>query len=196
MTTNIPYGDIDMVRTAAATIIWDNHARVVSNRNASTAAIRTAIMAVYGVSWNRVVITAITTNRINDVLAILRRYTPLPEREYSRLADFFKVSFQASSDFPPDLLEWHRLARRLRLEQLHGWDAILDVAIFLQSQGIASPSNLGALSPSDSRPLSGASPHPQLLRALWSVTRSDDALPSSPHTYLMPPIQPSLRIPW
>ena len=90
-----------MVRTDAAKIIWGNLARFASYREVSLAAIRTAVMAVYGVSWNRAVMTAIATNRLNDVLAFAKRYTPLPEREYIRLADFFKESCQASADFPP-----------------------------------------------------------------------------------------------
>ena len=187
MTTNIPFENVNMVRTAAAKIIWDNLARVVANRDVSLATVRTAVMAVYGISWNRVVMTAITTNRINDVLATLKRYTPLPQKEYCRLSEFFKESYQASADFPPDLMEWHRLAQQLRLELLHGWDAILATAIFLRSHEIVSPSNLGVLSPGDFQPLSEAAPHPQLLRALWCVARSDDAFPSSAHTYLLPP---------
>ena len=187
MTTSVPIENADTVRAAAATIIWDNLARRISARDATAAALRVAVMAVYGISWNRAVITALTTNRINDVLPLLKRYTSFPAREYTRLADFLKESYSVSADFPPELLAWRQLAQQLRLELSHGWDAVLSTALFLQVQGTLSPSNLGVLSPAEFQLLTGTSPHPQMLRVLRSVTRPADDLPSTPHTYLMPP---------
>ena len=76
MNTNIPCENMDMAGAAAATLVWGNLARRINSRDAKAATRRAAAIAVYGISWNRSVITALTTNRIDDVLALLRRYTP------------------------------------------------------------------------------------------------------------------------
>ena len=100
MNVNIPYENMDMARAAASTLVWDNLARRVNSRDATAATLLAAVTAVYGISWNRSVITSLAVNRINDVLSLLKRYTPFPAREYDRLAQFLKDSYEVSTNFP------------------------------------------------------------------------------------------------
>ena len=144
------------------------------------------MLAVYGISWNRSAITALTTNRINDVRAMLKRYTPCPAREYGRLSQFLQDRYAVSTNFPPDLCEWHRLAERLRREHSFGWDAILATSVFLQAQGIPIPFDLGALFPADLQPLITAAPNAQLLRTLRPSARSAENTAVG-GSYLVPP---------
>ena len=177
---------MDMARASAATLVWGNLDRQINSRDATAATLRAAAIAVYGVSRNRSVLTALATNRINDVLALLRRYTPFPAREYGRLDQFLKDSYAASTNFPPDLFEWLRLAEQLRRELSFGWDAILATSVFLHVQGIPIPSNMGVLSPADLQPLTTAAPNAQLIRTLWSEARSAENATVG-GCYLIPP---------
>ena len=170
MVVNIHCGDISMARAAEAKIVWDNLARQITARDVTSDALRSAVIAVYGISWGRAVITTLTANRINDLLALMRNST-FPAQEYARLTAFGVGGYAASSDYPPELMEWLRIAEQLRLELPFGRGAILATALFLQTAGIITPSGLGALSPKEFRPVALESPNPKLLRTFWRVAR-------------------------
>ena len=145
-----------MARSEVAKIAWDNPARLIGARDMGDAALRTAVISVYGISWNRAAIATPITNHINDAVALLLlllRNSSFPYREYGRLAFPLKDSYTVATNFMNELTDRHRIADQLRLELSFGWGAIVDTALFLQTQDIPPPFNLGALSPSDFQPL-------------------------------------------
>lgn len=139
-----------------AKIVWGNLARQIGTRDVAAAALRPAVIAVYGFSGNRAVITTLTTNRINDAIALIRNST-FPARGYGRLASFFRDSYAASTNFPTDLMERRWIAEQRRLGLSFGWDSIPAKAIFPRSQGIPMPFNSVVLPSDEFQPLATAS---------------------------------------
>ena len=182
MGTVVPLETADTAITAASDIAWSHLARTIGCH--TTAQLRQAVLAVSGIRWSGAVLNAIAANRINFELSRLRN-SEFPEREYERLSSLLKESYAASSAFPPELLEWRTLAIQLRLDVAHGWDALLNVANFLQSKGPTTPYHLGVLSPAEFRPFSETSPNGAILRAFWASARSSNASPTA-GTVLVP----------
>ena len=153
----------DTAIAAAADVAWANLARTIGNRNLAPAEVRAAVLAVYGIRWNRAVLRALTTDRINRDHARLRN-SDFPEQEYGRLSAFLKDAYAASSAFPVELLEWRTLAAQISLDMSAGWEAVLQTAIFLRAQGMLTPFRLGVLSPAEFFPLSEIPPNAALFR--------------------------------
>ena len=162
----------------ASDLAWSHLPRTIGHRTHTPAEMRVAVLAVYGIRWNRAVMCALTTNRINRDLARLRNSDDFPLREYERLSTFLKDAYAASPTCPVELLEWRTLAGQIRLDISAGWEAVLATATFLHAQGLPSTFHLGSLSPAEFYPLSEISPNAALLRSLWAAARAT----SSPHT--------------
>ena len=101
--TTVPLSNVDPAVAQAAALAWGHLARQVAGPEASAAKLAQAIVPVYGISWNRNVITSQVvggTNEINRVLCLLRN-SNLVRSEYVRLAAFMKRAYSRSSLPPP-----------------------------------------------------------------------------------------------
>ena len=145
MTSSVSLENTDTAIATSADIARLHLARIIGNRNHTTSEMRKASLAVYGIRWNRDVLTTLSTDRINHDLARLR-HSEFPEKEYERSPSFLKESYSASSSSPVELLEWRTLAAQIRLDLSEGWEAVLQAATFLHSRGLSTPFHLGALS--------------------------------------------------
>ena len=85
MNTSLIPEKVDTATAAAATIVWDNLARQINSKTGTPDKLKTAVLAVYGLTWNRAVLAAVSTDRICNVLALLRN-SSIPRQEYDRLA--------------------------------------------------------------------------------------------------------------
>ena len=193
MNTTLNINNVDAATAAAAQIIWDNLACQVGSKKGTSSKLKTAVMAVYGITWGGNFLTVVSTDRICNVLALLRN-SSFPRKEYDRLADFLKGGYSASNDFPPVLLESMAIAQQLRLELSHGWGALLAVATFLFAHGIPAPLQLAQMSAANIQPLLGLAPDATALAT--SGQQSDPRNLTQPFfTGSFQFIQSSLRIP-
>ena len=85
---------------AAASLIWPNMERQISDPLAPAARIIQAIRPIYGIAWNRAVVMQLKTENMNPVFCKLRN-SLLPRPEYDRLANFAKEAFSALGSIPP-----------------------------------------------------------------------------------------------
>ena len=118
--TTVPLSNVDPAVAQAAALAWGHLARQVAGPEASAAKLAQAIVPVYGISWNRNVITSQVvggTNEINRVLCLLRN-SNLARSEYARLAAFMKRAYSHSSLFP---LKW---ANGMTLRNAIAWKCI------------------------------------------------------------------------
>ena len=171
--TTVPLSNVDSAVAQAAALAWGHLARQVADPEASAAKLAQAIVPVYGISWNRNVITSQAvggTNEINRVLCLLRN-SNLARSEYVRLAAFMKRAYSHSSLFPPEMGEWHDVAQRYRLEMHFPWGQLLATSTQLVAAGFPLPSNLAEVHVSELHSMATASPFPVVLRALWSSAR-------------------------
>ena len=194
MTSSVSLENTDTAIATSADIARLHLARIIGNRNHTTSEMRKASLAVYGIRWNRDVLTTLSTDRINHDLARLR-HSEFPEKEYERSPSFLKESYSASSSSPVELLEWRTLAAQIRLDLSEGWEAVLQAATFLHSRGLSTPFHLGALSPAEFYPLSAICPNAALLRSLWTDARATSAAPTQ-GAFWRPAILQSIRLLW
>ena len=104
-------------------LAWGHLARQVADPEASAANLDQAIVPVYGVSWNRTVITSQAVGGANEInrSPCLLRNSNLARLEYDRLAAFMLQSYSHSSLFPPEMGEWREIAQRYRAELHFPW---------------------------------------------------------------------------
>ena len=134
--TTLPRRNADSDASEAAGLVWGHLARHVVDPNATAAKLSRALVPVYGVTWNRAVITSTAvggTTEINRVCCLLRN-SNLARSEYGRLVAFVLEAYSYSSLFPPEMSEWRELAHRHRLEMHFPWGQLL--AISLSSAGL------------------------------------------------------------
>ena len=137
--TTLPLCNVDSASSEAAGLVWGHLERQVADPDASAAKLARALVPVYGVTWNRAVITSDAvggTNEINRVLCLLRN-SNLVRSEYDRLAAFMLQSYSHSSLFPPEMSEWRELAQRHRLEMHFAWGQLLATSLQLASAGFS-----------------------------------------------------------
>ena len=184
MATQVSEENSDAAVAAASDIDWSHLARTIGYRDSTSDELRTADMAVYGIRWNRAILTTIATNRITHVHAILRN-SAFPRAEYARLAAYLLVSYSGSFSPPTELEEWRSAAAQLSLELLRGWGAVWQASISMQPRGVIKPFDLGVHTPSEFRPISDGFQNAALLRALRTASR---AMCSThvPGNYLVP----------
>ena len=115
MSIVLPLQNADIATAQAATLVRGNLARQVNLRNSARCQLLEAVIPVYGIAWNKAVINHLTTNRINDILALLRRSEVLQKKEYDRLSSFMLGAYATAGSFPPDMMEWRTIAERFRL---------------------------------------------------------------------------------
>ena len=156
---------------AESDIVWPNLARTVGYRASAAAELRQAAIAVYGIRWNRAVITAIANNRNNHVLALLRN-SGVPLNEYARLSDFLYESYSEAFSAPPELEEWRPAAAQLLLELPRGWGSVVHASISLRPHGILKPFEMGVLTPSESQPISDGFQNAALPLTLRTASRA------------------------
>lgn len=82
----LPLKNAENATAPAATLVLGSLARQVSLRNSTKAPIPQAVLPAYGISWYKAAIHPLKTNRINDIMALLRR--PLPSRSRNMAAWF------------------------------------------------------------------------------------------------------------
>ena len=87
--TTIALDNADTATADAAQIIWDNMACQVNSSTGTAAKLKTAVTAVYGITWGRNVITAVSTDGVCRVLDFLRN-SSIPRQEYDPLEDFLR----------------------------------------------------------------------------------------------------------
>ena len=183
----LPPQNADNATAQAATLVWNNLARQVNLRSSTRAQLLEAVIPLYGIAWSKAAINHLATNRINDVLSLLRRSELFQKKEYDSMTSFMKGAFAAAGSSPPDMLEWRTTAGRFRLDTSFGWGAILAVCTHLADSGISLPFDLRRITPSDAHQLARGSPAPAAFRALWSASRADSSAPSnSAAEYLAP----------
>ena len=179
MNTSLSLEKVGTATAAAATIIWDNTAWEINSKTGTPDKLKTAVSALYGLAWNRAVLTAAIAARICRVLALMR--SPIfPRKEYGRPALFVKKAYYASRDFPPELLEWGAIARQLRLELEHCWPEILAMATFFLAQGVRCPGKLARLAAPDLQPMFESPPAAAALRTMWAALRADASISVAP----------------
>ena len=104
----LPRRIADSAASEAAGMVWGHLARQLAGPTATAAKLARALAPVYGVTWNRSVITSNADggeNEINRVFFLLRN-SPLSRSEYGRLVAFMLEAYSYSSLFPPELSEW------------------------------------------------------------------------------------------
>ena len=162
---------MEVAQEAAATLVVDHLSKVLGAPTLHKSALIQAVIPFYGVNWNRKILTAITTNRLNHELNRLKR-ADFPAKEYERLADFLLMAYQAHGFFPPGTEEWQMLAERFRIDASHEWDEIAAVIPFLEGRGFISPPQLSDVQPVALEALCKDGQSPLLIRSFWSVARS------------------------
>ena len=86
----LPLKNADSATSQAAALVWNNLARQVGLLGSTRAQLLEAVIPVFGIAWNKAVINRLTTNRINDILTMLRLSELFPRKEYDLLASFTK----------------------------------------------------------------------------------------------------------
>ena len=162
---------MEVAQIAAATLVVDHLPKVLGAPSLHKSALVQAVIPFYGVTWNRKILTSITTHRPNYELGRLKR-SEFPKAEYVRLTDFLLQAYQAHGLFPPGTEEWKLLAERFRLNPPHEWGEIAAVAPFLQGRGASTPLQLSEVLPGGLEALCKDAPSPLLARSLWGISRS------------------------
>ena len=138
---------------------------------------------VYGLTWNRNVITTATANEIARLFVRIRNSHP--SERIRAVNDIFNRASEASNQLPSDLWEWKMLAGRLRLESTHGWPSLLAAASFLKGRGLANPAALAALPAEGLEFLGQTEGRAVIIRALWGIARCT-FVPSDSSSCLVP----------
>ena len=188
MNTVIPTENIDLARAASAVIILDDLMKKLNTAGLLPSAIPPLLIPVYGITWNRRVLAAVTTKKINDLCKQLRNLQ-LKRSEYDRLTAFFKQAFITAAHLPPEFREWEVLAERFRLDLQHGWPNILATLTFLAARGIPSPQLLAQIESAGLEQLCAGSQYPALTRSFWGITRSTFAPAASSSALMVIPEQ-------
>ena len=188
MNAAIPTENIDLARAESAIIILDDLTKKLGTIGLSPSAIPQLLIPLYGITWNRRVLAAVTTKRINQLCQLLR-HLKLKCSEYERLTAFFKQAFITAAQLPPEFREWEVLAERFRLDLQYGWPNILAVLTFLAARGLPSPQLLAGILPEGLEPLCSGTEQPGLLRSFWGITRTTFAPASSSSSYMVLPEQ-------
>ena len=76
----LPLKNADSATTQAETLVRNNMARQVALRNSASAQMRQSVIPVYVIAWNKAVINHLATNRIDDILTLLRRHPLTSQR--------------------------------------------------------------------------------------------------------------------
>lgn len=167
----MPPENMEVAQTAAATLVVDHLSKVLGSPSFPPSAIAGALTPFYGVTWNRKVLTSITTNRMNYELGRLRR-SSCPAGEYDRLTAFLLQAYLAHGLFPPGAEEWQMLAGRFRLNSSREWGEIASCVPFLGERGVSTPVQLSNLPAEALENLRQGSPAPLIIRSLWSIART------------------------
>ena len=89
----------------AAKMAFDHSRRCVLDERATSHSISVALVPLFGISWSRKIIAAVDTRpinrRSNQLLARVRN-SPLPRADCGRVADLFKLSLFAPTEFSPE----------------------------------------------------------------------------------------------
>ena len=84
------------------------------------------------------------------------------------------------SRLPGEMPEWRANSERCRLELIRDWGVALSTRRSMHPSGIMMPSGLGRLPPSGAQdPLFEGFPSGQVLRSLWSISKSMRPPPSA-----------------
>ena len=102
--TKVPLRNADVAAAEAAGLVLGH----LSRPTATSAKLARALVPVYGVTWNRAVITSDAVGGTDDMNCVccLRRSSPLNRSEYDRSAAFLKEAYTDASLFPPYMDEW------------------------------------------------------------------------------------------
>ena len=98
---------------------------------------------------------------------------------------FSQQAFVAAPVFPRGFLEWKTLSDRFRLDEPHGWEAVLATAAFLAGSGIVFPQQMADILPDGVEVLCGAADFAVLIRELWGVARTTLAPASSSSSFCL-----------
>ena len=183
----LPRRNADSAAAEGDGLVWGHLARQVAGPTATAAKFARALAPVYGVTWNRAVITPDAVGWagiINHVCCVIRN-PHLVRSEYDRIVAFMLEAYSYSSSFPPGMSEWRELAHRHRLEMRSPWDQILAVSPQMVSTGYHRPSNLADVNLSELHAMASESPFPVVFRAVWSSARAAFAALSSAGEYLV-----------
>ena len=172
----------DMAVIAAAQLAFDHAWRNAFASNATPHSISAALVPLFGISWTKKVITAVKTNRINDLLAKIRN-VDIPRADYDKLADLFKLAFFAPTHFLPEWEEWRVIAERYRLDRRHSWLELASVVSQFISAGINSPFELAGLEAPAVESMVTSFDHRLSARDFWRATRLN-ATKASPADHL------------
>ena len=94
----------DFAVAAAASLVWSNLSRSIAGTLTPAKKIAQAIIPVYGIAWNKAVITQLNRAENMDPILCKLRNPLLPRSEYERLANFLNEAFAAVGAIPPNLL--------------------------------------------------------------------------------------------
>lgn len=185
----------DKEAVAAAEIIIGRLSCVIGSKENTAARLTSALAPVYGVAWNRMILTRCDTKRINAILVRLRN-SLLPRNQYDRLVDFWLDAYFASTDFPAEMVCWGILAERCRLDLTFGRGSLLGTCLFAGDRGFASPAELASCPSAQLLQMFKEAPNPRLTRALWSVAQSESSHGLNAGAVLPLRTKSSHRTPW
>ena len=170
---------------SAADLLLARAERLIKSPDSSLRNLRAAILPLFGIQWNKQIICAITTNRLNSLLQMLRNRN-LDSGTYDKLANFWQDAFHISTAHPPEWLAWLPLIQRFRLNDRFSWTTLYDTLPFLNMKGYLSPEDLAVLTSSVFESIFAGTKCLKELRALWGAARAvftknanEDFLPSS-----------------
>ena len=162
---------MDLAIAAAATVVMESMTKA-ANRHAATArSLSTAIAPAFGISWNRNVINAVTSDWINKLLLKLRN-SPLPRLRYDKIATMFKTAYSNPYSLIPEWTEWKQLAGAYMLDRRFPHETIAQTITFLLSRSLPDPGALAVLDASAIETMATASPDAGPLRTIWRLPRT------------------------
>ena len=131
----------DRHAAAAAEVTLRRLAFQIGPKDSSAASLSEALIPVYGLPWNRMILARCDANRLNEIPAMIRN-SPLPRTEYDRLSAFWMGAYISAASSPTGMVCRGNLAGRFRLERACGWDSLLGGCIFLVGKGVVPQSEL------------------------------------------------------
>ena len=135
---------INCATIAAADLVLKNVERVVAPTTIPLKAIRSDLVPLFGIQWNRQVIGGLTANRFDDLLKNLRN-RGLDSTTYNKLTALRQDAFTVSTDQPAEWLLWVPLIQRFRLQERCSWPSMYGTLPLLRQKSYSAPGNLAIL---------------------------------------------------
>ena len=138
----------DTAGAAAAKAVWGLLARQAGDPREASGVLLHAAIPVYGLTWNRSIITSVGTRGIDEVLYKMRN-SLFRKPEYGRLRDFTLGDYSSDGSIQPEFSEWRISADRFRCDTDFGRKTILGALTHLEIHGIITAAELGDVRPED-----------------------------------------------